>query len=102
MRIVVAGGTGFLGTPLVSLLARDGHEVVVLTRGTGGADAANRSRVAWTPNGESGAWASVIDGAAAVKNPSAWSSRFRRRWAQPTRLSAASISGWSGPRAPRR
>jgi nucleoside-diphosphate-sugar epimerase len=33
MRILVIGGTGFIGRPLVSELARLGHEVVVLTRG---------------------------------------------------------------------
>jgi len=62
MRIVIAGGTGFLGTPLASTLARDGHQVVILTRGSGGA------RVTWTPNGDAGPWASVIDGAGAVIN----------------------------------
>jgi NADH dehydrogenase len=33
--ILVAGGTGFLGRAIVSALRRDGHEVRVLTRGTG-------------------------------------------------------------------
>jgi uncharacterized protein (TIGR01777 family) len=68
MKIVVAGGTGFLGVPLVSLLARDGHDVVVLTRESHNGGSAKLSRVTWTPNGESGAWASAIDGAGAVVN----------------------------------
>ena len=32
MTIVIAGGTGFLGTALASGLRADGHRVVVLTR----------------------------------------------------------------------
>lgn len=33
MKIVVAGGTGLIGTPLVAALAATGHEVRLLTRG---------------------------------------------------------------------
>ena len=32
MRIVIAGGTGFLGSPLAEAYAEEGHEVRVLTR----------------------------------------------------------------------
>lgn len=32
MKIVISGGTGFLGTPLAAALSGDGHEVVVLPR----------------------------------------------------------------------
>ena len=32
MKVVIAGGTGFLGRPLTATLLRDGHDVVVLTR----------------------------------------------------------------------
>jgi len=76
MRIVVAGGTGFLGAPLVSLLARDGHEVVVLTRDARGS---RGSLVTWTPNGETGSWASVVDRAGAVVNL-AGESIAAKRW----------------------
>ena len=34
MRIVIAGGTGFLGTQLAETYAEDGHDVRVLTRDT--------------------------------------------------------------------
>lgn len=33
MKIVVAGGSGFVGKKLTTLLHNDGHEVVILTRG---------------------------------------------------------------------
>jgi uncharacterized protein (TIGR01777 family) len=69
MRIVIAGGTGFLGQPLATQLRADGHDVVVLTRRGDTAPAGRSARVvAWTPNGEAGAWASEIDGAGAVVN----------------------------------
>ena len=32
MRIIIAGGSGLIGTPLTTNLTCDGHEVVVLTR----------------------------------------------------------------------
>ena len=76
MKVVLAGGTGFLGRPLSETLAADGHEVLVLTR-----RATNRARntVAWTPNGDVGPWASTVDGAAAVVNL-AGESIAARRW----------------------
>ena len=53
MKIVIAGGTGFLGRPLAAALAADGHDVVILTRGDGPRRGQTRSRaVAWTPDGE--------------------------------------------------
>jgi uncharacterized protein (TIGR01777 family) len=65
-RIVIAGGTGFLGRPLADSLAADGFDVVVLTRG---ATVRSPSRaVAWIPDGSAGPWASEIDGASAVIN----------------------------------
>jgi len=89
MRVVVAGGTGFLGAPLVSLLARDGHEVVVLTRsahGSSGSATANVSFTPWTPNGDTGSWTSSLDGAGAVVNLAGesiaakrWSAEQKRR-----------------------
>lgn len=63
MRIVVAGGTGFLGTPLVDRLEHEGHHVRVLTR----RPAAPRD-VGWVPDGTAGPWASAVDSADAVIN----------------------------------
>jgi nucleoside-diphosphate-sugar epimerase len=34
MRMLVTGGTGFIGSPVVDLLIEDGHEVLVFTRRT--------------------------------------------------------------------
>lgn len=75
MNIVVAGGTGFLGTPLVERLTGLGHEVVVLTRSPGHAsDRPPRVRdVQWNPMASAGPeskddWTRVLDGADAVIN----------------------------------
>src|SRR5687767_11554000 len=63
MRIVVAGGSGFLGQPLVERLERDGHEVRVLSRRP-----TRPAEVAWAPDGTAGPWATLLDGADAVVN----------------------------------
>src|SRR5258708_38892812 len=76
MRIVIAGGTGFLGRPLASALAADGHDVVALSRSSGG-DGPRRGP--WAPDGTAGPWASVVDGAGAVVNL-AGESIAARRW----------------------
>ena len=76
MRIVIAGGTGFLGTQLAETYAEDGHDVRVLTRGLIPGDARHDpgtgvpgvTRVGWRPDGKTGGWASVVDGADAVVN----------------------------------
>lgn len=74
MRVVVTGGTGFIGRAMVHALMARGDEAVVLTRG--------KARVAthacqecglgsklelahWTPE-EAGSWQKVVDGADAV------------------------------------
>ena len=69
MKIVIAGGTGFLGRPLADALAAEGHEIVTLTRGRAAANGQpTRRAVAWTPDGNIGPWAAEIDGAGAVVN----------------------------------
>jgi uncharacterized protein len=65
MKIVISGGTGFLGRPLTDALVHDGHEVVLLTRGAGSPDPPVR-RVTWRPDGSVGAWAAELDGAGAI------------------------------------
>jgi uncharacterized protein (TIGR01777 family) len=77
MKIVISGGTGFLGRPLTEALARDGHQVVVLTRHSAAAGTARR--VTWRPDGSSGPWASELEDAGAVINL-AGESIAGRRW----------------------
>ena len=80
MKIVIAGGSGFLGRPLAAALAADNHDVVTLTRGDGPRRGQTRSRaVAWTPDGTTGPWAAETDGAGAVVNL-AGESIAGRRW----------------------
>jgi uncharacterized protein len=78
MKIVISGGTGFLGRPLTQALAHDGHTIVVLTRGTATADRLTR-RVTWRPDGSVGDWAVEIEGAGAAINL-AGESIGGRRW----------------------
>jgi len=80
VKIVIAGGTGFLGRPLTARLVSDGHDVVVLTRNAG-TRAAARTAV-WSPGDDlhnAGAWPGEIDGADAVINL-AGESIAGRRW----------------------
>lgn len=67
MKIVISGGTGFLGRPLTDALAHDGHAIVVLTRASASTGTLAR-RVSWQPDGTVGSWASEIDGADVVIN----------------------------------
>lgn len=77
MRIVVSGGTGFIGRRLVQALSERGDDVVVLTRGRQASEGRLGARpsccrgagkvelATWTPE-EAGDWAQLIDGADAV------------------------------------
>jgi uncharacterized protein (TIGR01777 family) len=87
MRIVIAGGTGFLGSPLAEVYAEEGHDVRVLTRSLASGEARHESgtgvpgitRVGWKPDGGTGPWATAVDGADAVINL-AGESVGDRRW----------------------
>jgi hypothetical protein len=68
MRIVVTGGTGFVGKKLVGALLARGYLVTVLTRDVEGARGRidSRARIAgWTPWAP-GVWAEEVDGVDAV------------------------------------
>ena len=69
MRIIVAGGSGFLGRALCQRLARDGHTVIVLTRDGDAARPPGLVRYAsWTPDGEAGSWSREIESSDAIVN----------------------------------
>jgi uncharacterized protein (TIGR01777 family) len=63
MTIVVAGGSGFLGSALVDGWRADGHQVLVLTRRP-----QRRDDVAWSVDGSDTAWTAAIEKADAVVN----------------------------------
>ena len=63
MRVVVAGGTGFLGAALARSLRESGNDVTVLSRRPRGS-----GQAAWDPADPAGAWTKVIDGSDAVVN----------------------------------
>lgn len=65
-RMVIPGGSGYLGRFVIDHFARRGWEVVVLRRGSGEVPGAART-LAW--DGRSlGEWAEALEGAAAVLN----------------------------------
>lgn len=70
MRVVVTGGTGFIGRALCSALKSQGHEVVILTRSIARVSPRLLKTyrvVEWKP-GDAGAWQNVIDGSKVVIN----------------------------------
>ena len=70
MRIIVTGGTGFIGRALVTELIDKGHSVTVLTRSAARARAllpSSATCIDWTPR-STGIWLEVFDGAEAVVN----------------------------------
>ena len=87
MLIVIAGGTGFLGSPLAEAYAEDSHDVRVLTRSLAPGETRHESgtgvpgitRVGWNPDGTAGPWAAVVSGADAVINLSG-ASIGDKRW----------------------
>ena len=87
MKIVIAGGSGFLGGPLAEMYAEDGHDVRVLTRSLMSGDTRHDpgtgvpgiTRVGWKADGLSGPWAEAIDGADGVINLSG-ESLAGKRW----------------------
>jgi len=66
-KIVVAGGTGLIGSALTASLLERGHEVVVLSRSAGSSVAGGPRRVRWDAR-TVGEWAEELEGAHAVVN----------------------------------
>ncbi len=113
MKVVVAGGTGMIGTALTAALAGAGHEVVVLTRrapadvrGLPGGVSAARWSVGAGPSG----WAGVLDGASAVVNLAGasvgarpWTAGRRREILESrVRATSALVAGLASLSAPAR
>jgi uncharacterized protein len=66
MHVVVTGGTGFLGRPLIARLRAAGHDITTLTRRASGRSGGRE--IEWQPSGATGPWARELDGADAVIN----------------------------------
>src|SRR5260370_15429625 len=91
MKVLIAGGSGFIGSHLTASLVRDGHEVVVLTRGqprvfppprAGEGQGGGRRYVNWDAKSPDGAWASELSGSDGIINlagSSIGSGRWTRR-----------------------
>lgn len=99
MRVVIAGGSGFLGSSLTDRFVGDGHEVVVLTRGDEPSASGKVRFARWTPNGETGPWAKELEQADAVVNLSGagiadkrWSEARKKVIADSRILSTRSIA----------
>ncbi len=80
MKLVIAGGTGFLGSPLAEVHAEEGHDVRVLTRSLKPGEARHEpgtgvpgiTRVGWNPSSanasDAAALTAVVDSADVVVN----------------------------------
>ena len=76
MKVLIAGGTGFLGNPLAWAWAEEEHDIRVLTRSLppgqtqheSGTGKPGITRVGWTADGTIGQLAREFDGASAVVN----------------------------------
>ncbi|MCB9799350.1 MAG: TIGR01777 family protein [Candidatus Omnitrophica bacterium] len=69
MKIILTGGTGFIGRPLVNQLVAKGYSVVLLTRNPSGIKETKGAVEAHYWDGRSnGPWAAALEGADAVIN----------------------------------
>ena len=93
MRVVITGGTGLIGRPLVSTLVADSHEIVILSRDPAkyaGSVPGGVAIVQWDAK-TSGDWVTYLDGADVVINfagenlagesflPNRWTDEKKRR-----------------------
>jgi len=93
MRIIITGGTGLIGRPLVSTLIGDGHDIIVLSRNPDQYRSILPEKVSlvrWDGH-TNGKWSREIDGADAIINlagenlagdnflPDRWTEQKKRR-----------------------
>ncbi|HEX3630542.1 MAG TPA: TIGR01777 family oxidoreductase [Candidatus Dormibacteraeota bacterium] len=108
MKVVISGGTGYIGRHLSESLVSHGHEVVVLTRGRGDVLKPGVRAVSWDAKTPEGEWTSELSSANAVVNlagASIGSGRWtRKRMAEilGSRLAATAAIVEAMRRAPRR
>ena len=77
MKVVIAGGSGFLGNALAWAWAEESHDVRVLTRALPAGQAQHESgtgkpgitRIGWNPDGHAGSLARELEGASALDQP---------------------------------
>lgn len=104
MRIIIAGGTGFIGSALVRSFAADSHEVIVLSRNPQTARdlPAGVRAVGWDAKTANG-WGDLADGADAIINlageslkgsgflPSRWTKKRKQKILQSREDAGAAI-----------
>src|ERR1051326_346272 len=99
MKVILAGGTGFLGLTMARALLEAGHSVVVLTRRPGAARdrVDGRAELLEWDGRSPGAWEQVVDGAGGVINL-AGEPLAAKRWkeAQKERARASRIDATRG------
>ncbi len=86
MKIVVTGGTGFIGSYLLQSLSQQSHTIILLTRGKSYRKQLSSSEiryVQWDAR-QSGDWEKEIDGADVVINL-AGKNLFEQRWNDPVK-----------------
>jgi uncharacterized protein len=69
MKVLISGGSGFIGSHLVARLAKDGHDVVVLSRRAATKTPHSGVRyVAWDARSANGDWVKELSGAQGIVN----------------------------------
>src|SRR5690348_14092390 len=69
MKVLISGGSGFIGGHVVASLVKDGHEVVVLSRRPETKSPASGVRVVtWDARSADGEWVKELSGAQGLIN----------------------------------